>query len=316
MADQPFPMATLTPRVATRMSRNALAKWLFVAAVGILDAVWMNAAGFRFGAGFFPCATAACVLAAIALFYSYTERDDRIRDFAHFGAQFLALSVVMIPLEYLAVTTNAPLADSSFVALDEAMGLDWPAWARWVSAHPLIHCTLAAAYASMWAQMILTLVYNVHTRASERNSELWWITALASLVTIGVAAVWPAVSAWVYHGFAQMSDFAHMQQFAALRAGAMGAFDLGNTQGLIQLPSFHAVLAIMLAYNFRHHRWLFPVCLAYDGLVILACPTEGGHYFIDLPAGAIVAAAAIWAVRAWERRLDRPRPRLLPAAAE
>ena len=41
-----------------------------------------------------------------------------------------------------------------------------------------------------------------------------------------------------------------------------------------------------------------------DTLIILSCPTEGSHYLVDLIAGAAVAAVAIIAVRAWERRLD------------
>jgi hypothetical protein len=45
--------------------------------------------------------------------------------------------------------------------------------------------------------------------------------AFASVLTIIVGALMPAVSAWVYHGLANMSDFPHMQQFAALRAGTM-----------------------------------------------------------------------------------------------
>ncbi len=222
---------------------------------------------------------------------------------------------MLIPLEYLAVSTDAPLADGRFVAIDQGAGLDWIAWARWLSAHPLINSTLAVAYASTWAQMVAAFLYNVHTRASQRNSELWWIIAFASVVTIIVGALLPAVSAWVYYGLADMSDFPHMQQFAALRAGTMRWFDLGNTQGLVQLPSFHTVLAIMLAYNFRHHRWLFPICLVLDALIVLACPTEGGHYFVDLPAGAIVAVLAIWAARALQRRLNNSLPLSCQSAA-
>jgi hypothetical protein len=308
VADQPFSAAIVTPRIAAGMSPNACAKWLFVAAIGTLDWVWMNAAGFRFGDGFLACAAAACALAAIALVYFYTERDERIRDFAHFGAQFLALSLVLIPLESLAVSTNAPLADRSFVALDQGMGLDWVAWAQWVSAHSLIHWALGVAYASIWLQTILAFMFNVHARANQRNSELWWIIAFSSLLTIAGGAVLPASNPWIYNGLAAVDDFLHAQQFAALRAGTMHVLGLYNTEGLIQLPSFHTVLAIMLAYNFRHHRWLFTAAIVLDTLIILSCPTEGSHYFVDLIAGAAVAAVAIVAARGWERWLDSWRP--------
>jgi len=316
MTDEPFPATITASRLLTGMSRNASAKWLFVAAVGALNLVWMKAAGFHFGEGFLTGAVAAAALAAIALLYFYNQRDERIRDYAHFAAQFVALSLVMIPLECLGVSTHAPLADRSFVALDQAMGLDWVAWARWVGAHPLVHATLAVAYNAIWPQTILTFAYNVHTRASERNSELWWVTAFASLVTVPIAAILPASNPWIYHGLAAVDDFRHAQQFLALRAGDMHILSLYNVEGLIQLPSFHTVLAIMLAYNFRHNRWLFAAALVLDSLIIVSCPTEGSHYFIDLPAGAIVAALAIAAVRAWERRLNALRPRLVLAPAD
>jgi hypothetical protein len=302
------------------MSGNAAAKWIFLAVIGAVDGIWMSVAGFHLGAGSLPCAAGAAVLAVIALIYFYTGRDERIMEFAHFGAQFLALSLVMVPLEYLAVSTNAPLADPAFAAIDRTMGLDWVAWAQWVAAHPAVHTVLFLAYGSLWPQAILTFVYNTHTRAGRRNSELWWITALASLATIAVSGFLPASNPWVYYGLVSMKDFLHAeqfaQQFAALRAGTMHVIDLANTQGLIQLPSFHTVLAIMLAYNFRHHRRLFPAAVVLDALIIAACPTEGSHYFVDLGAGAILAAATIPAVRAWERRLDRPRVPLRLAAAE
>src|ERR1051325_2916538 len=202
MTDEPFPATITASRLVTGMSRNSRAKWLFVAAIGALNLVWMKTAGFHFGHGFFTCAGAAGVLAAIALFYFYSQRDDRIRDYAHFAAQFVALSLVMFPLEYLAVSPNAPLAAPYFAALDKAMGGDGPAWARKGALRPVIDCMLGTAYVSVWPQIILTLAYNGHARASKRNSELWWITVFASFATVAVASLLPAVSAWVHHGFA------------------------------------------------------------------------------------------------------------------
>lgn len=285
------------------MSGNAAAKWIFLAIVGAVDSIWMNIAGFHFGTGSLPCAAGAGLLVAIALFYFYMERDDRIVDFAHFGAQFLVLSLVMVPLEYLAVSTNLPLADPAFAAIDRASGLSWVSWAQWVLAHPAVHEGLFLAYNSLWPQAILAFVYNTHTRSGRRNSELWWITAIASLVTIAGGGLAPALSAWVYHGLATVSDFPHMLQFVAVRAGTLHVIDLADTRGLIQLPSFHTVLAIMLAYNFRHHRWLFSAAVFLNALVIVACPTEGGHLLCryrgrsdprygDDPGGARLGGAA------------------------
>ena len=58
MTDEPFLATITTSRLITSMSRNARAKWLFVAAVAALDMVWMKAAGFHFGEGFLTGAAA------------------------------------------------------------------------------------------------------------------------------------------------------------------------------------------------------------------------------------------------------------------
>jgi membrane-associated phospholipid phosphatase len=39
-------------------------------------------------------------------------------------------------------------------------------------------------------------------------------------------------------------------------------------------------------------------------VLILSCPSVGSHYFIDLVAGAAVAAATIWGVRRLKRQLS------------
>jgi len=50
-------------------------------------------------------------------------------------------------------------------------------------------------------------------------------------------------------------------------------------------------------------------------VLILSCPTEGSHYFVDLLAGAFVAAITISGVRAVEHRFARRSLGLMTAAA-
>lgn len=133
-------------------------------------------AGFHTGAGFLQSIAFIWGLNLIGLFYCLTNRDDRIMRFAHFAAQYLALLAVMMPLSYLAVSTNAPLADPVFYSMDKAMGFDWVEWKAWVVAHPVLQCGLRVAYDSLPVQTLIAYIYNVHTRGSCRNNEIWWIT--------------------------------------------------------------------------------------------------------------------------------------------
>jgi membrane-associated phospholipid phosphatase len=61
----------------------------------------------------------------------------------------------------------------------------------------------------------------------------------------------------------------------------------------------------MFTYNLRHNRWFFSVAVILNIALVMSCPTEGGHYFIDLAAGAVVAAATIWGVRSIGGSLGR-----------
>jgi PAP2 superfamily len=279
------------------MSREAAVRWLLLLLVALVDWVWMRWAEFRIGPGVVQSIGFMSLLILISICYFYTARDDRIMHFAHFGAQYLALFAVLTVLSYLAVSTNAPLVDPAFDAIDKALGLDWRAWTEWVAGHPVFRTGLIVAYASLPLQALFGYIYNVHCRANWRNSEIWWITFVSALATISISTFFPAVSAWVYYGLSSMADFPHMQHFEAVRDGTMRVIAFTDAQGLVQLPSFHTILAIMFTYNLRHNRWFFSVTVFLNLALVISCPTEGGHYFVDLAAGVVVAAVTIWGVR-------------------
>jgi hypothetical protein len=301
--------------VAT-ISREASVKWLLLVTLGLLEYIWMALAGFQIGPGYLQALGFLTLLIFISLFYSYTGRDERIAGFARFGAQYLSLLAGLMTLSYLAVSTNAPVVDRDLDAIDKAMGLDWVAWTEWVIGHPAIRWALSLVYDSLPFQALFCFIYNVHTRANWRNSEIWWIMFISALVTIAGSAAFPATNPYVYYGLKGAENFPHMQHFLALRDGTMYVISLTSAQGLIQLPSFHTVLAIMMTYNLRHNRWLFSIALVLNFVLILSCPTEGSHYFIDLFAGAAVAFATIWGVRALQRGLDGHNPPVRVVAAD
>jgi hypothetical protein len=279
------------------MSRETASQWLLLALVALTDWAWMASLGFRIDSEYFQGFVCILILILISLIYFYTGRDQRIMGFAHCGALLLSLYGSMILLNYLMVTTDAPLVDAAFDAFDKSLGLDWVSWTRWVTAHPALHWGLSIAYASLPFQIFFCYIYNAHTRANSRNNEIWWITFISLLVTIVISAMIPATNPYVYYGLEGADHFLHMQHFLGLRDGTIQVMKHVNDEGLIQLPSFHTILAIMLTYNVRHNRWLFAIAVVLNTAMIVACPSEGSHYFVDLIAGAAVAAATILGVR-------------------
>ena len=87
------------------------------------------------------------------------------------------------------------------------------------------------------------------------------------------------------------------------------SFAVNEFQGLITMPSYHTVLAILIIYVYRGCGRLFTLALAFNGLMLLSLPSEGGHYVIDVIAGIAVVAVTIAVISAaarmpWWRQLS------------
>lgn len=279
------------------LSRDTAIKWFLLTIVGLADWIWMASAGFRVSPAYTYALPSILLLICISLFYFYTGREQRIMEFAHFAAQLLALYAVTMPLTFLAVSTNAPLHDNAFDGIDKAMGLDWVAWTQWMTGHPYLRWILAVVYGSLPVQGFFCYIYNVHTREFWRNTELWWATFISLIITIAGSAAFPAMNPYVYYGLESSDRFIHMGQFLGLRDGTMRVVSTQIHEGLVQLPSFHTILAILMTYNVRHNHWLLAFAVVLNAALIISCPTEGSHYFIDLFAGVAVAAVTIWGIR-------------------
>ena len=80
--------------------------------------------------------------------------------------------------------------------------------------------------------------------------------------------------------------------FEPLRDGTFKLIDLGNMQGLVSIPSFHTVLAILLSHAMRRTR-VAAVFWVLNAWMIVSTPRYGSHYLVDIIAGALTAIAAI-----------------------
>jgi membrane-associated phospholipid phosphatase len=78
---------------------------------------------------------------------------------------------------------------------------------------------------------------------------------------------------------------------------------LSDLPGLTTFPSFHTAMGLIVIWCARGSRLLFAPMLALNALMIASTPVFGSHYFIDILAGAALAAAAVLLLR----RLDRGR---------
>ena len=66
---------------------------------------------------------------------------------------------------------------------------------------------------------------------------------------------------------------------------------LGSIQGVVCFPSFHTIVALLTAAAWKDRPIAFGIACVWCGLVLLSTIPIGGHYVIDLLAGAAVWAA-------------------------
>jgi membrane-associated phospholipid phosphatase len=135
--------------------------------------------------------------------------------------------------------------------------------------------------------------------------ELLALVAVTSLFTGILQFLFPAAGAYAWFKpapqlFSNLSGDAgmwHYRVLTMLRSGQPFTYLQSQATGLVTFPSFHTVLAIVTTYAVRGIRVVFPALLVLNTIVIVSTVPEGGHYVIDVVAGAAVALVSILCVR-------------------
>lgn len=245
---------------------------------------------------------------------SESRRNPRVSYALIATAQMILAMSVMTSLTYVATSINLPLWDTSLLAWDRALGLDFRSYLNLVKDRPRLIAVLVIAYRSIAWQIgiILILPLAGHYR---RTGETICAFALALIATTCISAIIPAIGVYGTLGL-QASDFPNfepqgyydtLRDAPLLRAGSLHALNLFRLVGVLTFPSFHAVSAVLYIWAFWPLRWLRPVLVPCNIAMIASTPVGGGHYFVDVVAGIVVAVAAILAARSISRFLAQTR---------
>jgi hypothetical protein len=220
-------------------------------------------------------------------------------------AQMILVISVMISLTYIATSANWPLMDTTLLAFDRALGLDFRSYLSFINDRLWLVYILAAGYRAItlpiWAIVIALPLAGYYRRVAE------FICAfmLALIATTCISTIVPAIGAYGALGLVA-SDFPNivpqgyydtLHQAPLLRDGSLRTLDLLQLVGVLTFPSFHAVAAVLYAWTFWPIRWLRPLNMLCNGAMLFATPVGGGHYFVDVIAGIALAALSIYAAR-------------------
>jgi len=222
------------------------------------------------------------------------------------GYVFIMLGWVTLRLfNHLTMMTNIPYADPMLLAWDRALFLDWNAYFAFVAERPALIRIFDLAYAGLTSTSVVGFVgLFLLGRIEAARFFVVTFTSTAIVCTV-IGMFFPAVAAVGYalerpellEQFATRPGWYSIPILEALRSAEAYTFNMFYLPGLTTFPSFHTAAGIVLTYAFRRSFLYVPV-LCYTVVMIAATPVWGGHYFVDLFAGAAIAIAIC---RAFER---------------
>jgi membrane-associated phospholipid phosphatase len=289
--------------------------WAIIAAVAGVMLVAPFASNFHLVGHSFLAAGGATTLSLAGYWLYQTRRPDpRLASALGGTAQIVAFAAVGAPLSYIAASLNLPLRDAWFDAADRALGLDWSALLGWMDAHSTLHPLFRMIYFSLMPQTVVVVL------ALALAGRLAWMRVfvlafiISTIVTIVIAAILPAEGVWGFHklsaatypNIVPATREIHLPTFLGLRDGSFRQLMAMGAQGIITFPSLHAALALIITVGL----WPIPVLrwigLAINALMLVSIPIDGGHYFIDVPAGLAIAWVSIVAAKRVAERAHQP----------
>ena len=203
-----------------------------------------------------------------------------------------------------AASVSFPMQDAFFSGVDRALGFDWEAVVAWINGSPALVWLLIQSYKSFAYTLPLCVAFFI---VMGRSKELWEFQALMAVtcaIAIVISCFAPAIGGYTYYGpgphstseiLRQMPDAGTYYVAGLLKAhsGLVNVLDITEIKGIIQFPSFHGIMALILIYMTRKDRWLFWPSLAINTVMLVSTVPVGGHHAVDLLGSFVVFLASV-----------------------
>jgi len=200
------------------------------------------------------------------LFYRFYRRDDGLSLFASVLPFLIVGGFAIENATYLAAYMSFPLVDKPLVAVDAAMGFDWREYVFWINRHPQIAWLLDNAYGSCNLQFIVLLPL-LFIRAPAQGQRLFIALYTSGILCAIIGGFFPAVGAYGYYdikadALPTMPATARIQEplFNALLHHTIDVIPYPGA-GIVQFPSFHSAVAVLLIYGAWSYRILRVIAL-------------------------------------------------------
>lgn len=220
---------------------------------------------------------------------------------------FLYGVLLVIPIiiaVYLAARLNLPLADNQLKAMDQALGVDWPALLRFVDARPYLARPLNVAYESFTMQLVwlpIVLAVSGHPLRSYQMISMYAVIYfMGCLISIWYPALGTYTTFNIHPADLQNIDrtwgYVFLDELKAVRSDPDFIFSVANAKGIMTFPSLHAASAVLFAWAAWKQKWLRYPFLILNIAMVISAAIVGNHYTADVIAGIGLAGFGIFIV--------------------
>ncbi|HUE66218.1 MAG TPA: phosphatase PAP2 family protein [Rhizomicrobium sp.] len=284
-------------------------EWLALLALAVLDLFWARAIGFHLGIGWSDGKLIGLGLLVMVLLRLFKTRGGMMAEYFSLTAMATVTFGVM---SYLCLASSGPLVDTSLQAADRALNFNWMAGYHFIVAHHLVSTLLSLAYNSLVYQGLYFCVLFALMDKKKDLREMFWLVLVTGLFTSLGVLLFPALGPFKLFGTAPPGSF--LPEMEHLKSGQALNFALGKMTGVVSFPSFHTSMALAYAWGFRKMGAIAWAMAVLNFLMLCAIPWYGGHYLIDMIAGAGVMLVALAIVRIANRQSFAPMPQSQPVA--
>jgi membrane-associated phospholipid phosphatase len=284
--------------------RNRIRVWRPIGLAGIVLAASLPSSAFSLGIRSVLVTLAVSGFAILIAGFLASKEKPIFRKLGSLSdaiAQSIMITAIITPLTYVAASYNFPLQDEFFNSADHFFGFDHRAFFDLVNSSTALANLLCFGYGMIaWPVFGVPIILSLSGRFV-RLQQFMLAFSLSLIVTAIASVFLPAMGTYQYVGLSlehypnifAASYQGHVEDLAFARSGAHRTLDLLNLKGIIMFPSFHAASAALYFWALCPVRFFGPLALVCNALMLISTPIFGGHYFVDVAAGLLLAAIAI-----------------------
>ncbi len=287
-------------------------EWCALGALALLDAAWAIHIHLSFIATAKDFVVLALALGITVMLRAFSLRRGGLT--AEYFALTLAASTAVCALSYLCLASAGPLVDGRLMAMDRILGFDWLAGYRFVHAHPALAALLGLAYGSLVYQGLYFCLLLGLMNAKSQLRDMFWLFLLTGMMACAGAVLFPALGPSQFYNIETSTGFVPVMQH--ILSGRDMHFALSGMTGVVSFPSFHTAMALAYCWAFRKTGIISAAITALNIIMLCAVPFFGGHYLVDMVAGAaamLICLATIKSAPMVWNRLRRGDRQAVPA---